>query len=107
MNVTDLIGHGQDATTSRHDLLDRCIHFGLIEADTYDPNRQLMKLLHNARKECVIISTGNGYYIPTVQEINEVQAYIRKEEHRASMVNSNLLYARKYLEDMKKGRLNG
>lgn len=104
MSIIDLIGSGRESVTDRHELLNRCMVAGLVEPGR-DENRKMMKLLQEARRECVIISTGEGYYIPTPTEQIEVEAYIAKEESRARNVNANLKYARKYLADIKAGRI--
>lgn len=105
MTIKELIGHGKQGTTDRHTLLARCQAYGLIDETAHDQNREMMSLLQAARKDCVIISTGQGYFIPTAEDMAEVEAYIRKEESRARQVYANLKYARNYLEDMKAGRI--
>lgn len=107
MTIIDLIPKGHENIINRHDLLALCIANRLLTDNTKHANREMQRLIKKARTECVIISeNGKGYYRPTKDEIFETEAWINKENHRAMSNNINTKYARKYLADMKAGRIN-
>lgn len=105
MSIKELIPLGHENIIDRHTLLSLCEQSGLIDKTIKDGNREMQKLIKRARRDCVIISDGAGYYRPTPDEIDQTEAWIRKEDHRAISNNLNTLYAKKYLSDMKAGRL--
>lgn len=105
MNLIEVIPMGKENIIDRHELLDRFIAFGAVEGTSKDPNREMMTVIHELRKNAVIISTGKGYYRPSIDDMQELENYIRKEEHRVKEIVTNTQYAKKYLQDMKVGRL--
>ena len=105
MEIIDLIPYGRENAIDRHRLTDLMLNQGVISRDRRDANRVMQLWLHELRKSNVIISTGSGYFRPTVEEIGEVGSYIKREENRLKEINTNLIYARKLYEDMKAGRV--
>ena len=85
------------------------IHKGRENAVTRERLRQLTgltdckvrELIREARQSVPIVnlSDGRGYYVPTKEE--EVDKYIRQEEHRAKSIFANLQSAKEYRKKIK------
>lgn len=105
LDIRELIPEGKENKIDRHELLKRFVAFGAVDDKKRDANRDLMFWLHTIRKDTVVISTGSGYYRPGADDMEELEQYIAKEEHRIKETSDNIRYAKKYLADMKAGRL--
>ena len=84
-----------------------CVQNSLIDDSVKDKDRAMRNLLEKDRRDFVILnlSTGEGYYRPTVEDIQDLQRYIRQEESRAKASFRNLKRARALYEDFKHSRL--
>lgn len=101
--IEDLIPFGRDNAICRDELLMACEIEGLCSTD-----RKMRKLIQDARVDCVILnnSDGWGYYRPTLEDLHDLQRYIRQEEKRAKVVFRDIKKARALYEDLQKGRLS-
>ena len=104
MNLYELIPVGRENRIHRSELANRFIIAGAI-TPVGDTNRDMMNLLHEIRKETVVISSGRGYYRPDSKDKEELKHYIGKERHRIAEINSYLIMATKVLADMEAGRI--
>lgn len=107
ITIADLIPVGRENAISRKALAMLCIQKSLIDESIKDKDRAMRLLIQNDRKDYVILnlSNGDGYYRPTVEDIQDLQRYIRQEESRAKASFRNLKKARALYEDFKHGRL--
>lgn len=101
-NIVDLIPKGSANAISREALLNKCTVFGLAFND-----RQMRKLIEEARKEAVIICLcdGRGYFIPDKDDQDKLRHYINQEHDRSIAILRNLTMANNLLEDMECGRI--
>ena len=102
MTIKDIIPVGSKNAITRKNLLDRCLCAGLAEND-----RQMRKLIENARKESVIIclSDGRGYFLPDKDDQDKLRHYINQEHDRSISILRNLKMANNLLSDMECGRI--
>ena len=100
--IIDLVPEGSENAISRDSLLDKCELFGLASND-----RQMRKLIENARKESVIIclSDGRGYFRPGRSDKDKLRNYINQEHDRSISILRNLKMANNLLADMECGRI--
>lgn len=105
--IADLVPVGRENAISRKMLTQLCVQNSLIDDSVKDKDRAMRNLLEKDRRDFVILnlSTGEGYYRPTVEDIQDLQRYIRQEESRAKASFRNLKKARALYEDFKHGRL--
>ena len=91
INILNYIHKGRENAVSRERLRQLT---GLTDS-------KMRELIREARKNVPIInlSDGCGYYIPTKEE--EVDKYIRQEEHRAKSIFANLQSAKEYRKKIK------
>ena len=105
--IADLVPVGRENAISRKMLTQLCLQNSLIDDSVKDKDRAMRNLLEKDRRDFVILnlSTGEGYYRPTVEDIQDLQRYIRQEESRAKASFRNLKMARALYEDFKHSRL--
>lgn len=106
-DIIDLIPIGRDNAISRKVLVQLCVNKGLIEEDVKDKDRVMRKLIEKARMNYTILnlSDGSGYYRVSKDDLQDLNRYIRQEEHRAKATFKNLSMAKKLYEDYRTGRL--
>lgn len=108
--IIELLPIGRDNAIPRKTLVNRCIANGLISPDITESaaDRRMREMLSNARKEGYTIlnlSDGDGYYRLTsghkasLDDINDLQRYIRQEENRAKSTFKNISRAKALYED--------
>lgn len=113
--IVGLLPIGRDNAIPRNTLVKRCIANGLISPDISESaaDRRMRDMLSNARKEGYTIlnlSNGDGYYRLTsnckasLEDIQDLQRYIRQEENRAKATFKNISMAKALYEDLKHGR---
>ena len=102
MNILDIIPTGSDNSITRINLLNLCKLYGLANTD-----REMRKLIENARSQNVIIclSNGRGYFRPTKDDLPELRHYVEQERDRSLTILNNLKMANNLLEDMESGRI--
>lgn len=107
ITIADLIPIGRENAINRNALTELCVSFGLIDERIKDKDRLMRELISKARIDYTILnlSDGNGYYRPSIDDLLELQRYIRQEEKRAISTFKNLEMAKKLYEDYKSGRL--
>ena len=105
--IADLVPVGRENAISRKMLTQLCVQNSLIDDSVKDKDRAMRNLLEKDRRDFVILnlSTGEDNYRPTVEDIQDLQRYIRQEESRAKASFRNLKRARALYEDFKHGRL--
>ncbi len=95
MNIVDFIGRGRENATSREELV-RLLNL---------PDRRIRKLIEQARKRGEIIindGTGVGYYIS--EELADLTAQYRMNQHRAMSILAQQKYLRKKIKEMENGK---
>lgn len=108
--IIELVPIGRDNAITRKTLINRCIASGLISSGVKKStaDREMRDLLANAKKEGYTIlnlSDGNGYYRLTsgykasLEEIQDLQRYIRQEENRGKVIFKNISVAKALYED--------
>ncbi|MBE5867957.1 MAG: hypothetical protein E7293_03235 [Lachnospiraceae bacterium] len=103
--IVNLIPVGRNNAISRKELLDACVTAGLVNSNKSD--RAMRDLIKKARMDFVILnlSNGKGYYRldsgikASLEEIQDLQRYIRQEESRAKATFKNISMAKKLYED--------
>lgn len=102
--LAGLIPEGRKNAISKKYLIAVADDLGLVHSK--DREREVRKLISEARfAGCPILyntETG-GYYRPTKEEIAELRAYIKAEEHRAKTVLASLNSAKDLLSDLERG----
>ena len=100
--IIDLVPEGSENAISREALLDKCELFGLAFND-----RQMRKLIEDARKESVILnlSDGRGYFKPGKNDRDKLKHYIEQEHDRSISILRNLKMANNMLADIDSGRI--
>ena len=106
--IVDLIPVGREYAISRNELLKKCTAAGVTNSD-----RTMRELITKARTDFVILnlSNGKGYYRldssikASLEEMQDLQRYIRQEESRAKVTFKNISMARKLYEDYKAERI--
>lgn len=115
LSIVEFIPTGRDNAISRKILTQLCIKNGLIDVRTKDPDRRMRLLVEKARMDYTILnlSDGSGYYKLTsetkasLDELQDLQRYIRQEESRAKATFKNLSMAKSLYEDYRSDRLGG
>ena len=106
IRLIDLIPYGKDNAISRKMLVADADFMGLIPNTVRSKDRYVRKLLQEARKDnAIICKPRGGYYIPDEEDATELAEYITKEHGRALAIHTDLVMARRILEDMEHGRL--
>ena len=107
LTIADLIPIGRENAISRKMLTQLCVQNNLIDFSVKDKDRAMRNLIEKDRRDFVILnlSNGEGYYRPTVDDVQDLQRYIRQEESRAKASFRNLKKARALYEDFKHSRL--
>jgi len=106
ISLIDLIPYGKDNAISRKMLVEKADLYGLIPNNVRSRDRYVRKLLQQAREDNPIIcKPRGGYYIPDENDATELAEYITKEHGRALAIHTDLIMARRVLEDMEHGRL--
>lgn len=108
ITIIDLIPTGRDNAISRDYLVARCVNKGLVDQNSSleSQDRAMRRLLEQARLDYTILnlSNGEGYYRPSVDDLQDLQRYIRQEENRAKSTFRNISNAKALYEDYKHGR---
>lgn len=109
ITVADLIPVGRENAISRKALVALCESNGLIDSSVRDKDRATRKLIEKDRIDHVILnlSTGEGYYRVSKDDMQDLQRYIRQEEKRAKASFKNIKMAKALYEDYKHGRMGG
>ena len=109
ITIIDLIPTGRDNAISRDYLVARCVRSGLVDQNSSleSQDRAMRRLLEQARLDYTILnlSNGEGYYRPSVDDLQDLQRYIRQEENRAKSTFRNISNAKALYEDYKRGSL--
>ena len=93
MNIIDFIPQGKDNAISRRQLVNI---LGISD-------RKIRDTIARERLTSVILSSDEGgYYLPNDNEIREVKAYLKREEHRARSIYIGLHPVKKLLSGGKK-----
>lgn len=100
--IADLIPQGRENAISRKELLNLCLLNDLCKTD-----REMRRLIERARIDYVILnhSDSRGYYRPSLDDMQDLQRYIRQEEKRAKSSFRNIKRAKALYEDYKNGRI--
>jgi hypothetical protein len=103
ITVADLIPVGRENAIKREDLLKSCIQNGVATND-----RMMRKEIEKAKINFVILnnSDSHGYYRPSLEDMQDLQRYIRQEEKRAKSTFKNIKRAKALYEDYKSGRVS-
>ncbi len=106
-DIADLIPVGRENAISRKMLVAMCVSNGLIDGKISDKDRVMRSLIEQARRDYTILnlSNGKGYYRPSLEDLQDLQRYIRQEERRAKSTFRNLTRAKELYEDYKAGRI--
>ncbi len=108
--IVDYIPIGRDNAISRASLLYCCVRDGLIsgELKPTGQDRAMRKLIEKARVDYTILnlSNGKGYYRVSLEDLQDLQRYIKQEEKRAKSTFKNISMAKKLYEDYKAGRID-
>lgn len=109
ITVADLIPIGRENAISRAYLVTLCVKNHLVDEKLKpeSKDRAMRRLVERARIDYTILnlSDGEGYYRPSIEDIQDLQRYIRQEEKRAKATFRNLTNAKALYEDYRKGRL--
>ena len=107
LTIADLIPIGRDNAIGRKVLTQLCVHHGLIDESVKDKDRAMRILIQKDRRDFVILnlSTGEGYYRVSREDMQDLQRYIRQEESRGKAAFNNVKLAKALYEDFKYGRL--
>ena len=107
VNIAELIPIGRNNAISRNALIEKCVVFGLIDRNASDKDREMRRLLQKARLDCTILnlSDGNGYYIVSREDLQDLQRYIKQEDSRAKASFRNHTLATKLYDDYQSGRI--
>lgn len=107
ISIVDLIPVGRENAISRNSLIEKCVVFGLIDRAKSDKDREMRRLVQKARNDYTILnlSDGNGYYRVSINDLQDLQRYIRQEDSRAKAAFRNHDLAKKLYEDYKHGRM--
>lgn len=91
LDIADFIPRGKENAITRQNL---CEITGLND-------RAVRESISQARREIPIISLANkGYYIPTEKE--DVEQWVKQEEHRAKSIFWSMAGAKKFLKGFEK-----
>jgi hypothetical protein len=94
--IADLIPVGRENAIKREELLKSCIQNGIATND-----RQMRDKIAKAKMDYVILnnSDSHGYYRPALEDMQDLQRYIRQEEKRAKSTFKNIKRAKALYED--------
>lgn len=103
--IITLIPHGSKNAISRQMLVDKCCKAGIIPYSIKWKDRFMRNLIEDARKSCVICSSPRGgYFIPTLDDREELETYCRQEQQRAIKTFQSVKLATALLEDFRHNR---
>lgn len=109
ITIIDLIPVGRENAISREYLTTRCVESGLVDENKKpeSKDRAMHRLIEQARLDCTILnlSNGEGYYRPSIEDLQDLQRYIRQEESRGKATFRNIANAKALYEDFKHGRV--
>lgn len=109
ITVADLIPIGRENAISRAYLVTLCVKNHLVDEKLKleSKDRAMRRLVERARIDYTILnlSDGEGYYRPSIEDIQDLQRYIRQEEKRAKATFRNLTNAKALYEDYRHGRI--
>lgn len=96
ITIADLIPVGRENAIKREELLKSCIQNGIATND-----RQMRDKIARAKMDYVILnnSDSHGYYRPALEDMQDLQRYIRQEEKRARSTFKNIKRAKALYED--------
>ena len=102
ITVADLIPVGRENAIKREELLKSCIQNGIATND-----RSMREEIAKAKRDYVILNhrRGDGNYRPSLEDMQDLQRYIRQEEKRAKSTFRNIKRAKALYEDYKHGRV--
>lgn len=94
--IADLIPVGRENAIKREELLKSCIQNGIATND-----RQMRDKIARAKMDYVILnnSDSHGYYRPALEDMQDLQRYIRQEEKRAKSTFKNIQRAKALYDD--------
>lgn len=106
MNIIDLIPYGYENAIKRDDLTISCLDNQLITDDVKDKDRQMRKLVHNARMSNAILTRPDGgYYRPTKDDAVRIISHINSEYAKAKKIFIAMRYEMNLLSDLNSGRI--
>lgn len=106
MEFIDLIPEGRDNAISREELIRNACLCGFVPESVKDRDRFVRSLISKARRDYVILNKcQGGYYRCGMEDLQDLQRYIRQEEHRAKATFKNITKARALYEDYRTGRI--
>lgn len=104
-DIFDLIPMGSENAISRPALADKCVAYGLIPTSAKWKDRYMRNLLEMSRRTHVICSSPKGgYYIPTLDDRDELEKYVKQEQTRAIKTFQSIKLATALLEDYRHNR---
>lgn len=106
ITVVDLIPVGRDNAIPRNVLVSKCVSCGLVK-EGKSKDRKTRDLINRARRDYTILnlSNGVGYYRPSIEDLQDLQRYIRQEENRGKATFKNIKMAKALYADYLHGRL--
>lgn len=107
--ISDFIPTGRENAIGRKVLTQLCVAHGLIDFNIKDKDRAMRALIQKNRHDFVILnlSNGDGYYRPSLDDVQDLQRYIRQEEKRAKSSFKNITLAKAMYEDLIHERFEG
>lgn len=96
ITIADLIPVGRENAIKRETLLELCRNNNIATND-----RAMRKEIEKAKRDYVILnhSNGDGYYRPSLEDVQDLQRYIRQEEKRARSTFKNIQRAKALYAD--------
>lgn len=107
MRILDLIPDGKKNAIGREYLVKLADTNGLIPQKVRDKDRYVRKLIEDARRKDVIVHTkGYGYYVPTKDDLHDLETYVEAERGRATAIHVSYRYADRVLADLQHNRIS-
>ena len=107
MRILDLIPDGKKNAISRKMLVQKADLYGLIPQKVTDKDRYVRKLIEDARRKDVIVHTrGYGYYVPTKDDLHDLEIYVEAERGRATAIHVSYRHADRVLADLQHDRIS-
>lgn len=106
ITIVDLIPVGRDNAVPRNVLVAKCVSYGLVK-EGKNKDRKTRDLINRARRDYTILNLSNGvsYYRPSIEDLQDLQRYIRQEEKRGKATFKNIKTAKALYADYLHGRL--
>lgn len=106
ITVVDLIPIGRDNAIPRNILVAKCVSYGLVN-NGKDKDRKTRDLINKARRDYTILnlSNGVGYYRPSMDDLQDLQKYIKQEQKRGKAIFKNIKMASALYKDYLHSRL--